>query len=98
MLRVLTKITFTQQPSDAYPNRKDVLTYDFVHQFGVESTWKNMTDTGEIILPRNVYIKDKTGKKTTLGGTNVNLGGFTSNVPVLLRGDKVKIEWGNLIS
>lgn len=94
MFRVITNITFQQQPTDAFPGRNRVLIYNLAHKYNTESTWKNLTDTGEIVLPRNVYIKDKTGRRLTLGGTNINLGGFEATEPIFLRGDKVTIQWG----
>ncbi len=92
--RVLNKITFTQQPTTDFPKRVDTLIYNIVHQFKAETTWKNLTDTGEIILPKNIYIRNKSGQIFSLGGTNRNIGGFDSNTPYFLRGDKVLIEWG----
>lgn len=94
MLRVITKITFTKQPTAANPARKGTIIYNLSNDYETVSTWDSLTDTGTITLPRNVYITDQSGKRFPLGGTNVNLGGFDSNDPVFLRGDKVKIEWG----
>ena len=94
LLRVITKITFTKQPIAANKARKGTIIYNLSHDYETFSTWDALTDTGSITLPRNVYITDQSGKRFPLGGTNVNLGGFDSNDPVFLRGDKVKIEWG----
>ena len=94
MLRVITNITFNQQPTADFPTRNGTIIYNFCHEFEVTSTWDTLTDDGSITLPKNVYITDKNGKRYSLGGTNVNLGGFSSNVPVFLRGDKVSVNWG----
>ena len=94
MYRVLTKITFTQQPTSDFPARNGSIIYQFCNSFEVITTWDTLTDNGSITLPKNVYIKDKFGKRFPLGGTIINLGGFSNEDPVFLRGDKVKIEWG----
>lgn len=94
MLRVLTQISFTQQPTAAMPARNGTINYNFVHEFEVESTWKNLTDGGSITLPKNVFITDKNKNRFSLAGTNINLGGFSNTAPVFLRGDKVVISWG----
>jgi hypothetical protein len=94
MYRVLTQITFTQHPTGDYPGRNGVIIYKFCHSFEFTSTWQNLTDSGTITLPKNVYVIDKSGRRYSLGGTNVNVGGFSETVPTFLLGDKVKIEWG----
>lgn len=94
MLRPLTQILFTQQPTADYPNRTGTIIYKLVHEFDFVSTWQNLTDAGTIILPKNVYITDRNGRRFSLGGTNVNLGGFLPSEPVFLRGDRVQIMWG----
>lgn len=94
MYRVLTKITFTQHPTSDYPGRNGTIIYNFCHAFDFVGSWENLTDAGSITLPKNVYITDKSGRRYSLGGTNVNLGGFSETVPTFLLGDAVKIEWG----
>ena len=94
MYRVITKITFNQHPTEAFPQRKGTIVYNFCNEFDFQSTWQNLTDAGTITLPKNVYIIDKSGKRVPLGGTNVNIGGFSESIPTFLLGDKVKIEWG----
>lgn len=94
MFRVITKITFTKQPTATNQARKGTIIYNLSHKYETFSTWDALTDTGSITLPRNVYITDQSGKRFPLGGTNVNIGGFDNNDPVFLRGDKVKIEQG----
>lgn len=98
MYRVLTKITFTQQPTTDFPSRKGTIIFNFCNEFQFTSTWQNLTDAGTITLPRNIYITDKTGQRRSLGVVNdankTNLGGFSSNEPVFLQGDTVSIQWG----
>jgi hypothetical protein len=94
MLRVLTNIAFTQNPTPDYPARKGNYIFTFCHEFEIESSWKNLSDKGKITLPKNVYVTDSTGKKVSLGGTNVNIGGFLNNTPLFLRGDNVIIQSG----
>jgi hypothetical protein len=94
MYRVLTEITFTQQPTKDYPGRNGVIVYKFCNGFELNSSWQNLTDAGSVTLPKNVYVTDKTGRRYSLGGTNVNLGGFSETVPTFLLGDKVTIKWG----
>lgn len=43
------------------------LVFDFVHQVSVSSSWKQLTDTAQISLPRNIRLKD---------------GGVLPNIPV----------------
>lgn len=94
MFRVLTNITFTQQPTSDSPKRSGVIVYNLCHEFEVQTTWDSLTDSGTITLPKNVYIKDKSGKRVSLGGTNINLGGFDNSNHYFVRGDKVVIRWG----
>lgn len=94
MYRVLTKITITQQPTKDFKTRTGVVVFPYVHDYEVMTTWDTLTDDGTITLPRNVTVKSPDGKIYNLVNTTENLGGFTSNVPLFLRGDKVKIEHG----
>lgn len=93
MYRCVTQITITQRKSDTFPTRTDVLTFDFVNTFEAESCWQDLTDKGKVVLPKNLYYKDKDGRLQPLKGTNINIGGF-GLVPLFLRGDKVQIEAG----
>lgn len=93
MYRCVTQITITQRKSDTFPTRTGVLTFDFVNTFEAESCWQDLTDKGKVVLPKNLYYKDKDGRLQPLKGTNINIGGF-GLVPLFLRGDKVQIEAG----
>ena len=94
MKRVLTKITFTQQPSTAYPNRGGAFIFSFVQAFEVTSTWRNLADTGKITLPKNVYVLNQYNRPLALANNNTNLGGFSNGIPIFLRGDQVTIQCG----
>lgn len=94
MLRNVTNIVLTQQPSTAWPNRKAVLSFDFVNAYECNDNWRDLTNKGKLVIPKNLYYRDANGKLQPLRGTNVNIGGFSSNAPLLLRGDQVTISAG----
>ena len=93
-LRCVNIITFKQVPSETFPSRKKVLTFNFVHEYEAEDSWMDFTNGAKITLPKNIYARDETNKLIPLGGTNVNLGGFNNAAPLFLRGDEVTIEAG----
>ncbi len=93
-LRCYTKITFVQVATDAYKNRTNTLIYNFVNAFECSDSWAELTNKATITLPKNVFVRDQNNTLIPLGGTNINLGGFGSGVPLFLRGDKVTIEAG----
>jgi hypothetical protein len=94
MFRTLVNITFTQQPTKDYPSRDLVLRFNFCNSFDVSSSWETQTDDGTIVLPKNVQVLDRQGRRFNIAGTNVPIGGFSDGPPLFLRGDKVSIEWG----
>lgn len=94
MLRVYTNIIFNQVPNDTYKNRNNKLTFNFVHDFEASSSWANLTNKAKITLPKNIFARDKNNTLVPLGGTNINLGGFDSGIPLFLRGDSVQIDAG----
>src|SRR6185312_11928349 len=101
MLTVLTKITFTQQPNnykDPVTNkpvtRNKTIIYNLAHDYKAKSSWTDLTDSGEITLPKNVFFKDNYGGVYSSSGVGYNIGGFTGLPPMFMRGDKVQIEWG----
>lgn len=92
MLRLLSKITITQQPSKIYPNRNKKFFLKFLNDANINSTWQNLTDTCKIILPQKVYVNIAPHtKENWFGRTIVGAG---SQEPLMLRGDKIKIELG----
>lgn len=94
MYTVQSKISFVQQPSVIFPTRTQTIIYNFAHEFECSNSWRDLTDDGSITLPKNVIFVDKNGNKINTGGTNINIGGFSSAPPLFLRGDKVTIQWG----
>ncbi len=94
MYRVVTNITIVQQASTAFPKRSATLGFDFVNEFECESNWRDLTNKGKLTIPKNLYFRDQNGKLQPLHGTNVNIGGFSSNSPLLLRGDQVTVQAG----
>lgn len=100
MYRVITNITIGQQPSATWPNRKTTLLFDFCNEYECEDSWDDMTNKGRVVLPKNVYVRDQNNKLISLGtafggpASNVNIGGFSTAAPLLLRGDKITINSG----
>ena len=93
MYRIITNISITQQPTDSYQTRTGSLFFDFVNEFTASDSWRDLTNSGTLTLPKNLYYKDQTGRVQPIHGTNINVGGF-GLVPLFLRGDKVQIEAG----
>lgn len=93
MYNVVTNITITQRPSSVYPNRNKVLRIPMCHQYDYESNWEDLTDTGRVLLPRNIFFTDDKGQKFSLKSSGVNVGGFTDN-PLILRGDNIVLSSG----
>lgn len=94
MYRVVTKTTFVQVPNADFPTRNKTLIYNFINEYECEDTWKELTNNCKLILPKNIYVRDAAGDLINLSGTNVNIGGFGVNVPLFMRGDRVKLEAG----
>ena len=95
MYRVVTNIIIKQITQIAGAKKRDlILTFDFTHEFTFENTWRNLTTQGKVTLPKNVYIRDATGNLISLAGVNVSIGGFDTEMPLLMRGDQITIDWG----
>lgn len=94
MLRCVTNITIVQQPTVSYPNRAGALYFDFVNEFECNDNWRDLTNKGKLVIPKNLYYRDQYGKLKPIHGTNVNIGGFSSTAPLVLRGDKITIQAG----
>ena len=93
MLNLISKITITQRPVDTFPNRNLTFIFDFVNDFECSSTWQNLSDTGSLKMPKNMFYRTPTGEKINFERKNIGWG--TSDYPPLfLRGDKIKIELG----
>lgn len=100
-LRCLTNIIILQVPNDSFPNRKLAFTFNFVHAFEASDSWQDLTNSGKVTVPKNIYVQDSNGQLVSLSGTNVNVGGFSTSVatflnngPLLLRGDEITINAG----
>ena len=101
MLRNITNITIIQQPSTDFPQRTRTMIFNFNHSFECKDVWRDLTNDGKVVVPKNIYIRDGNGQLVSISGTNQNIGGFTVNQntgnpipPLLLRGDHVTIEAG----
>lgn len=92
MLVLKSNIEITQQPTDTYPDRDLVFNFDFVTDIELKTAWENLTDTGKLVIPRKVYYKDKNGKKQTWFGKSIVSN--PNETPLILRGDKIKIQLG----
>ena len=90
MFRCVTEINFEQVTN----GRSKKLFFNYVHEFNATDTWVDLTNQAEITLPKNLYVKDETGKLFPLSGTNKNIGGLDASQPLFLRGDKVEIRFG----
>ena len=93
MLRLVSRFKITQQPSEAYPSRAETYTFNFVNNCTISSSWETLTDTAKLRFPKKIYFTDSQGNKVNWDGKNT--GGTGKNLmPLLLRGDKIKIELG----
>lgn len=90
MLVTLTRIVI-EQDNTKYSARTKKFTFNFVNQLKIVSSWANLTDTAELVFPKNIYFVDEGGKKVNWQGQNTI--GDTLN-PLLLRGDKITISLG----
>jgi hypothetical protein len=97
MLKPVTNITITQRTDftsaeNVIIKRDKVFFFDFCNSFEVNDSWGNMTTGGKVVFPKNMDVIDMETKKTTsFFGKNKNIAGF-NGVPILMRGDKIKIE------
>jgi hypothetical protein len=62
-----------------------------VHEVEINSSWANLTDTAKVVFPKNLYFLDENNQNVSLEGKNII---STKTNPVILRGDKIKIELG----
>lgn len=67
---------------------------DFCHKYEIESTWENLTDTCELVLPKDVYVRDENDRVYNLSGTNKYIGGGDTIPPLFLSGDRITINHG----
>jgi hypothetical protein len=86
--------------------RNETFHIDFCHSLEVYSSWKDLSDTATIELPKNVYVLDNNNKQVVWGESTtpdkvrgyVNAGGFNnpmvSKAPLFMRGDEISIRAG----
>jgi hypothetical protein len=61
--------------------------FDFVHEYSVESSWMELTDTARIVLPANLKVSEKNLKSTIKKGDAVTIAsGYNGNLHVLFQG------------
>lgn len=89
-IRCYTEIKFVQK------NRKEnkTLFFGFVNEFTATDTWVDLTNQATIKIPKNIKAKDQYGNSYNLFGENQNIGGFSNDNPLFLRGDEVSITYG----
>ena len=89
----MTKVVITQATQiNGKPPRNKVITFDFVNKLSCSDSWRDFTNQGEIVVPKNLYIRDQNGKLVKLSDVNSNIGGFGS-VPLLMRGDRITMDY-----
>ncbi|HTA28064.1 MAG TPA: hypothetical protein VK809_09765 [Bacteroidia bacterium] len=110
MLQCIVNITI-QQVSDTDNNgddngRSKTFYIPFCNSYEVYSSWKNLSDTAVVEIPKNVYVTDENGEQVVWGDSTtadkqngyINAGGFdndeVSSPPLIMRGDMVTIEAG----
>ena len=93
MLRLVSRITITQvTTTPEWPVRNETFIFNFINEVDINSSWANLTDTCKVTLPKKVIVYDQYGTAVNLVGKSL-LGDSTVN-PLMLRGDKIKVELG----
>lgn len=90
MLELKSKITIQQRPTATFPNRNKLFSFNFVCSIEIKTSWENLVDSGSLIFPRNLFFRDKNNRVFSWQGLSV----VNGVDPVILRGDKIKIELG----
>ncbi len=99
MFVVKSKIIINQRTPLNGVARNKSLRFDFCHSFECSDSWRDFTNDGKIILPKNIrVIDDKTGKAVSLSGTNISIGGANPNdtaqtIPLLMCGDAISMDY-----
>jgi len=95
MLRVVTSVTIQQLTQiEGKAPRNKVLTFDFVNELSCSDTWRDLTNSGKLIIPKNLYYRDANNKLVPIYGTNVSIGGYGNTLPLFMRGDKITCDYG----
>lgn len=80
MLRLRKKITITQVPTDKNPLRNKVLYFPFINECRIGDSFDTLTGGATLVLPQNIKYQNR----------NI----YEGSDPLVMRGDKVKIEAG----
>lgn len=88
MIRPLTILTIQQQPTDRYPNRNESYQVYYINTGEIQTSVDEFTDYATIIFPRRLYLW-KGFEKVDWVNKNASKG----DNPIILAGDKIKIEW-----
>ena len=103
MLIVVSQIIITQTASANYPTRTKQLVFNSIVEYTADDGWEDLTNQAKISLPKisvadmvneDMAVSNSVGSKVHLGNVATNLGGFSTNVPMFLRGDQVQITSG----
>ena len=92
MLEVKTKVTITQRTQikdKAFRGR--TLSFNFVHSVTCTDSWRDFTNQGEITFPKKLYFRDEFRKLHSID--EMNVGGFTTDSPLIMRGDEIVIDY-----
>jgi hypothetical protein len=95
MLIVTLRLFINQVPTADFPNRSYEFDLDFAEEFEANNSWRDFTDELKITLPKNFAYTDSTGTVIlNPANTAVNIGGFSANVPLFMKGDEVTLVAG----
>lgn len=95
MFIVQTQIFINQVPSTAFPTRAYEFGLTFVNEIEANDSWADFTNQCKITLPKHYSYTDTTGTKIiNPGNPAANIGGFSANSPLFLRGDEVTVILG----
>jgi hypothetical protein len=92
MFGVVNNVEITQVSTTQYPGRSKVFKFNFLTAGRTTSTWAHLTDTFNLVLPRNIYFVDEKGNKLTW--KNEAVYGNPDKQPLILRGDKITVDMG----
>ena len=97
----MTKVVITQLTQiQGTPLRNKTLIFDFVNKFTCSDSWRDFTNQGEVVVPKNLYVMDQNGVPKSL--KDYNIGGFNTTpsqtfdnptMPLLMRGDRVTMDY-----
>ncbi len=94
MFIVQTQIFISQVPTTAFPNRNNEFSLQFSVEIEANDSWADFTNECKITLPKNYTYISTTGNPVKADNTASNIGGFSVNVPLFLRGDEVTVIVG----